>query len=129
MNSHILNNIKILIVEDNALIALELKDTLQRLDYIVTGTLKKESDVLKSVEENEPHIILIDINLNQKKNGIEIVNEIYKTKTIPVIFLSGIDNEDLLNEAIKDKQASYLAKPFHQVQLKKAIELIISEYY
>lgn len=123
-----MNKIKILIVEDNAIISLELKNTLEKLNYIVTDRVKKECDILKSIQKNEPNIILMDIELGQKKNGIEIVEEIYKIKKIPVIYLSGIKKQEMVNKALETNPAYYLTKPFNQIQLNSAIQLVIKNF-
>lgn len=124
-----MNKPKILIVEDNHIIALDIKQTLQNLNYTVTDIVRKESDVLNSIKTDEPNILLMDIDLKQKKNGVQIVNEIYKTKKIPVIYLSGIDDEELVNTALETKPAYYLTKPFNRIQLKSAIELVVDTHY
>lgn len=124
-----MGEIKILIVEDDFLTALDLKETLQELQYTVTGIAKKEKEIIQNIKDNRVHIILMDIELNQKKNGIDIANEIYKIKAIPIIFISGIDNELVIDEAINFTPANYLTKPFNKIQLKTAIELVVNKHY
>lgn len=124
-----MNKVNILIVEDDSLIALDLKGTLKRLGYTITDTVKKEIDVFKSIKMNIPDIILMDIDLNYEKSGIDLVKEIYKTKKIPVIYLSGVKDENLIDKALETKPAYYLTKPFNRLQLKSAIQLVISDHY
>lgn len=121
--------IKILIVEDNSIIALELKNTLERLNYTVTNRVKKEKDIFESIKNDEPNIILMDIELGLKKNGIEIVQDIYKIKQIPVIYLSGVEKQETVDEALDTNPAYYLTKPFNPIQLNSAIKMVIKNFY
>jgi len=126
-----LNNAKykILIVEDNPIIALDIRNIIQKLNYIVTDIVSNEVSTLTSIEENEPNIILMDINLNHNQNGIKITKEIHKTKQIPIIYLSGVTDENIIANALETNPAYYLTKPFNRIQLKSAIKVVINQHY
>ena len=114
---------KVLIVENEVIVAMDLKNTLAKLEFTVTDTISDGNDVLNSIDENEPDIILMDINLGQDKDGIDIVKDIYTTKHIPIIYLTGFDDEKIINRAIETKPVGYLLKPYNSSELKATIKL------
>ena len=115
---------KVLIVENEVIVAMDLKSILTKLEFIVTDTVSNGNNVLSSIEKNEPDIILMDIKLGQDKDGIDIVNDIYTIKYIPVIYLTGIyDDDEILNRAIETNPVGYLIKPYNKEELKANILL------
>lgn len=123
-----MKQIKVLIVEDNQIVALDIKRVLEKLNYEVIAIVKKEVDVFKYIKNNLPNIILMDINLGNGINGIDIAKRVYKTNNIPIIFLSGVIDETIIDSALAIKPAYYLTKPFNKIQLKSAIELVFNQY-
>lgn len=115
---------KILIVEDEPIIALDLKRTIEKLDFEVTNTATSYNTALNSVRVNEPDIILMDINLGEKgKDGIETTKKIQKISKIPIIYITGSTDLETLNRAIKTNPVSYITKPFKREDLKSNILL------
>ena len=114
---------KVLIVEDEVIVAMDLRNTLTKLEFIVTDTISDGNDVLNSIDENEPDIILMDINLGQDKDGIEIVKDIYAVKYIPIIYLTGFYDDEMINRAVKTNPVGYLIKPYNKQELKATIIL------
>jgi len=117
------NTQKVLVVEDEIIIALDLADSITDLGYQVTNTVKNYNEALSSVKENQPDIILMDINLKNSKDGIEIVLEIQKEKNIPVIYLTAFCDDTTINRAIQTNPVGYLTKPFKIDELKSTISL------
>lgn len=120
-----MNNIKILIVEDEPIVALDIKKTLMKLEYIVTDTVVNYDEALDSIKADEPDIIFMDIHLENSKNGIEIVQEIQKYKNIPIIYLTAYSDDKTMEEAIATNPVGYLLKPFKREELKSNILLSI----
>lgn len=118
-----MNDIKILIVEDEPIVALDIKSTLSKLGYIITGTVSNYDDALSSIKSYEPDIIFMDINLENSKNGIEIAKEIKKTKNIPIIYLTAFSDDETMQKAIDTNPINYLIKPFKREELKSSILL------
>ena len=116
---------KILIIEDETIVALDIKSALANLGYVVTSIATNHTEALMSIEENIPNIILTDINLENSIDGIEIVQEIQKTKNIPVIYLTAFSDDDTINRAIQTNPVGYLLKPFQTNELKSTILLAI----
>lgn len=114
---------KILIVEDETIIALDLKNTISKLGYLVTDTVKNYDEALKSVLDNEPHIILMDINLKEEKDGINIAEQINKIKQLDIIYLTGNAEKEVIERAAKTNPVGYLTKPIREKQLKASLQL------
>lgn len=114
---------KVLIVEDEIIVAKDIQNTILQLNFKVAGIVNRVEEVLSCVKTNEPDIILMDINLNDRIDGIELVEEIYKIKYIPVIYLTSYDDDLTINKAIQTNPVGYLLKPFSRGELKSTILL------
>jgi DNA-binding LytR/AlgR family response regulator len=117
-------SIKILVVEDEMLIGAKISMLLTNLGYEVTGILPRGEDALVNVEENKPDIIILDINLKGKIDGIETA-AILQRKNIPVIYLTANSDEATFNRAKHTRPTAFISKPFKQLDLQRAIELTI----
>jgi DNA-binding LytR/AlgR family response regulator len=120
------NLIKILVVEDEMIIGAKISMQLATLGYEVTGILSRGEEVLNHVKENKPDIILLDINLKGKMDGIETAMLVEKHFQIPVIYLTANSDAATFNRAKTTKPAAFISKPFKQLDLQRAIELTIS---
>jgi DNA-binding response OmpR family regulator len=118
---------KILIVEDESLVALEISSALKKEGYSVTGTSSNAKDAFKSIEENLPDLILMDINIDGPVNGIEVSSRINTTYDIPVVFLTAYKDRETIDSAIKTSPSGYLIKPFKRQELYAAITLCMSK--
>lgn len=116
---------KILIVEDEPIVALDIKNTLVKLGHIVTDTVTNHDDALSSIIVNEPDIIFMDIHLENSKDGIETAQEIQKIKNIPIVYLTAFSDDDTMKKAIDTNPVSYILKPFKRDELKSSIMLSI----
>ncbi|MGD9625563.1 MAG: response regulator [Arcobacter sp.] len=114
---------KILIVEDESIVALDIKRTLEKLDYEITNTAFDYQGAINSVLMNKPDLILMDVNLGKSKDGIETAKKIKSFDDIPIIFLTAFSDEETINRAIQTKPVSYLIKPFKRDELKSNIML------
>lgn len=115
--------VKVLIVEDETIIALEMKRCLEKLNFEVTNTAKDYNTALSSFRSNKPDIILMDINLKSSKDGIEIAKKIHSIEEVPVIYITAFSDEYTINRAIETNPVSYLIKPFKIDELKSNIIL------
>ena len=116
-------NTKVLIVEDEAIVALEIKVELEKLGCDIIDTVSTKKAVLKNIEKVIPDIILMDINLGKNENGIDIVQEIQKTKHIPILYLTAFSDDDTMNRAFATRPIGYIVKPFKPQDLKIHIQL------
>ncbi|RLA84351.1 MAG: DNA-binding response regulator [Epsilonproteobacteria bacterium] len=114
---------KILIVEDEIIVALDIKSSMEQLGFFVTNTVISYDDALLSVEQNQPDVIIMDINLENSKDGIQTVIKIQEIKNIPIIYLTAFDDDETISRAIKTNPLAYLIKPFKTKELKSTILL------
>ena len=118
--------IKILVVEDEMIIAAKISMQLTNLGYEVTGILPRGEEAILHVEENKPDIVLLDINLKGNIDGIETARQMQLMKDIPIIYLTANADEATFNRAKTTRPAASISKPFKQLDLQRAIELTIS---
>jgi len=118
--------IKILVVEDEMIIGAKISMQLTSLGYEVTGMLPRGEEAVLHVQQNKPDIILLDINLKGKIDGIETARQIQLQNNIPIIYLTANADEATFNRAKPTKPAAFISKPFKQLDLQRAIELTIS---
>jgi len=113
--------IKILIVEDESIIALDLEQRLKNLGYEVVGIAHSGADALNLVKNIEIDLILMDIILKGKLNGIETAELIKKDVNIPIIYNSANSDLKTHKDLKKTEAYEFLTKPFDDIQLQRAI--------
>lgn len=116
---------KILIIEDEIIVALDIKSALENLGYEVTSIATNDTEALQSIKENIPNIILADINLENSRDGIDIIKEIKNIHNIPAIYLTAFSDDATINRAIETNPVGYLLKPFNTHELKSTILLAL----
>lgn len=115
---------KILIVEDETLVALDIALSVETLGFIVTNTVTNHNDALQSVKENTPDIILVDITLQNSLDGIQTATDIKKDyPNIGIVYLTAFCDDDTLLKASKTQPLGYITKPFKQSELKSTLTL------
>jgi DNA-binding LytR/AlgR family response regulator len=120
------NLIKIWVVEDEMIIGAKISMLLTVLGYEVTGILPRGEEAILHVQDRKPDIILLDINLKGKLDGIETAEQIQQQNNIPIIYLTANADETTFNRAKHTKPSAFISKPFKQLDLQRAIELTIS---
>tara|TARA_R110002049_G_scaffold40516_2_gene123248 strand:+ start:420 stop:1163 length:744 start_codon:yes stop_codon:yes gene_type:complete len=120
---------KILIVEDEMIIAANISLQLTQLGYEITGIIPRGEDALLNIEDNKPDILLLDINLKGKLDGIETAQAMQKTHNIPVIYLTANIDDDHFNRAKQTHPYGFISKPFKKLDLQRAIELTLSRLH
>lgn len=117
--------VKILIVEDELIIAEDVKNMLTTMEYEVVDVVIDYDEAIAILETQKPDLILLDVNLNSHKDGIdlaELINEKYK---IPFIFTTSYSDSLTLNRAKDTNPINYLVKPFKKEQLFSTIEMAL----
>lgn len=120
------NPIKILIVEDEMIIGANISLQLTSLGYKVIGIMPKGKDALKEIKQNQPDIILLDINLKGSLTGIETAEIIQKDYKIPIIYVTANADDANFNKAKATNPYAFISKPFKKLDLQRAIELTIN---
>jgi len=116
-----MDQIKIVIVEDESIVALDIKKSLRKLGYTVTGRAKSGSEAIKKVEETCPDLVLMDVGIKGDMDGIETAKRIQAEFNIPIIYLTAHSDEATLKRAKLTKPAGYLIKPFEDRELHSTI--------
>jgi len=120
-----MKTLKILIVEDEPIVALDIKNTLLQFGHIVTDIVSNDKDTYESIQRDQPDMIFMDIHLENSKSGIEIVKEVKKELNIPIVYLTAFCDDETMQKAIKTNPINYLIKPFKRNELKSSIMLSI----
>ncbi|WP_421947013.1 LytR/AlgR family response regulator transcription factor [Phaeodactylibacter xiamenensis] len=116
---------KILMVEDDMIIAADISMQLTKLGYEVIGISTRAEDALKTLESNRPDIILMDIVLSGKMNGIEAAKVVLEKFQVPVIFLTSNADDASFQEALTAKPYAFITKPFQKSHLERTIKLAL----
>lgn len=116
---------RIMIVEDEWIIANDIKNCLIDLGYMVTSISATGQEAVERAAADQPDLILMDIMLKGEMNGIEAAREIRKKQRTPVIYLTAYDNQYLVEQAKQTENYGYLLKPFKDRELHIAIDLAI----
>ena len=115
--------INVLIVEDESIVALEIAGYIRELGYELVAMVSSSAKALQEVESKEIDLILMDINLKGDVDGITCVQEIKRTREIPVIYITAFSDDETLSRAIETYPSSYLIKPFNRKELKIAMSI------
>jgi PAS domain S-box-containing protein len=119
---------KILIVEDDRIVARDIQQQLARIGHVVVGITARGEDVATLVLENRPDLVLMDIRLEGKLDGIDVAHQIHERLGIPVIFLTAYADEETVRRARVTEPFGYLLKPFEDSQLRTTIEMALYKH-
>ncbi len=116
---------KILIVEDEMIIAANISLQLTNLGYEITGIIPRAEEVLPLIRECQPDIVLMDINLKGDMDGIDLAHLIQNEYKLPIIFLTANSDEAHFNRAKTANPYGFISKPFKKLDLQRVIELTV----
>lgn len=120
--------IKVLIVEDEALIAEDLSDSLKDFGFSVTDIVASGEKCFDSINAQAPDIVIMDINLQGKLDGIETAKILTHTHKLPFIFLTSNSDTKTVSRAIPLNPHAFISKPYNKNDLKIAIELACQKH-
>ncbi len=118
----------ILIVEDESIIAKDIQQSLKKLGYSVMGICSTGEEAIRSTEELQPDLVLMDIMLKGDMSGIEAATQIHDKFNIPVIYLTAYADESTLSKAKLSEPYGYIIKPFKEIDLRTSIEMSIYKH-
>ena len=116
---------KILVVEDEVIIALDLQKILKKMDYDVPAIANSGIRAIKEAKKHRPDLVLMDIKLQGDVDGIETANELRTRFNIPVIFITAYAEDDMTEQVKPAEPYGYLVKPFNEKELKIALEVAL----
>jgi len=118
----------ILIVEDERIVALDIKSSLESLGYTVTAIVASGEAALTKVAESQPDLVLMDINLKGNMDGVETAEQIRAHFSIPVIYLTAYADSNTLQRAKLTEPFGYILKPFEEKELNISIEMALYKH-
>ena len=113
----------VLVVEDEAVIAMEIESRLKVMGYRVVGCAASSQEALAIVARDRPDVILMDINIQGGRDGVEVANEMRRDHGIPSIFLTAYGDDATIRRAAESNPLSFLTKPFSDREVRAAIEI------
>lgn len=119
---------KILIVEDEVVIAMEIEALLEQLGYEVAGQAGRGEDAVDLAEQRRPDLVLMDIRLKGEMDGITAAEKIFRLYKIPVVFLTAHSDPSTLERAMNLQPYGYLLKPFRKNDLYTTIEIALYKH-
>ena len=112
---------KILIAEDQAISALSMQRALTRSGYDVCGMVSTGEEALERITQEKPDLVILDVFLNGRLNGVEAAMELRSRSGIPIVFITGYEEGKLIERIKSVKSSTYLIKPFTPKALESAI--------
>ena len=123
-----MNQSRILVVEDEAIVTMEIEERLAAMGYKVAGIVSSGEQALNLAREQRPDLVLMDIRLDGDMDGISATEEIRKQFQVPVIFLTAYSEDSTLERAKRAEPYGYLLKPFDDRELRSTIEIALYKH-
>jgi CheY-like chemotaxis protein len=119
---------RILVVEDEGITAMDTSEQLQSLGYVVPATAFSGREALQKIAELQPDLVLMDIRLKGKMDGVETAAEIRARFSIPVIYVTAYADDATIQRAKVTEPFGYILKPFEERTLHSTIEMALYKH-
>lgn len=119
---------KILVVEDELIVALDLRNSLRSMGYDVVATAYSGEEAIQEAAEKTPDLVLMDIRLRGSLDGVEAARQISTNFDIPIIYLTASADKATIERVKTTQPLGYLIKPFKQKDLNTTIEITLARY-
>ncbi|MFM7177189.1 MAG: response regulator [Bacteroidota bacterium] len=123
-----MSNTKILVIEDESIVAKDLQHTLIKLGYDVPVTASNAETAFMRLDEVNPDLVFLDVKLKGEIDGIQIAEKIRDHYEIPVIFLTSFVDKETLDRAKVTEPYGYLVKPFNEPDLRSTVEMALYKF-
>lgn len=123
-----MDTIRILIVEDEPLIAENISMYLNNHNFAVSGIAYDDEEAIAELKNNPPDAVLLDVNLESAKDGIEIAEYINNNNRIPFVFLTSYSDKTIVERAKRTNPAGYIVKPFNEQTLYTTLEIALANF-
>lgn len=121
-------NKKIMIVEDEAIVARDIRSRLADLGYEIACVCSSAEEAIDKVPDVRPDLVIMDIKLKGELDGIDAGENIYGQYSIPIVYLTAYSDEKLLQRTGKSKPYGYILKPFDSENLRITIEIALYKH-
>lgn len=119
---------RILVVEDDSVVAWHVQETLEKLSHVVVATIASGVLAIETADRVRPDIVLMDIRLKGSVDGVEAAEQIYTRFDIPIIYLTAHTDETTLQRAKQSSPFGYLVKPLREQDLQTTIEITLHRH-
>ncbi|MFA5396610.1 MAG: response regulator [Methanogenium sp.] len=113
---------RVLVVEDDAIIGMDIEYRVKKLGYEVCGVADTAAEALDIASRTKPDIALMDIRLRGEVDGIEAARMLRDTLSVPVIFITAYSDMKMRSRALDMEPLGYIVKPLREVELKNTLE-------
>ncbi len=113
--------INILIVEDEFAVALDVQTRLQNMGFGVLGIATNFDEAVSKAATENPHVVIMDINISGSKTGIDAAKVIWEKFEIPVVYLTGVNEPEIIEEALATRPMGYILKPFNDESMRSQL--------
>jgi DNA-binding LytR/AlgR family response regulator len=120
--------IRIAIIEDEFVIAEDIHARLEQVGYEVMGIFDREETALPAILENPPDLLLVDIQLSTKSDGVNLVKHVHEQKSIPVVYITANSDQATYERARSTAPQAFLVKPFTPANLLASIDLALFNF-
>jgi len=122
-----MNMARVLVVEDDAIIAEDLRRSLKRMGHDVLAIARSSDEALRAVDAVRPQLILMDIKLKGPVDGIATATLIRRQAPIALVYLTSHSDAATLSRAAATEPSGYVVKPFHEPELRATIERALAQ--
>jgi len=119
---------KILIVEDEGIVARDIRNMLFGLGYEVTAVANNAKSAIQKAQETTPDLVLMDVMLQGEPTGVEAAKQIFTQYSIPIVFLTAYTDSKTVQQAKKTEPFGYIIKPFEEREIQTTIEIALYKY-
>lgn len=119
---------RILLAEDESIVAMDIQHRLESMDYKVVGWVTAGNQVIPEIERTNPDLVLMDIMLKGKTDGIHAAQSIRQRFLLPVVYLTALADDKTLHRAEKTEPFGFILKPFNDTDLHTTIELALYKF-
>lgn len=119
---------RILIVEDERIVAFNLQQRLSHMGYEVPGVAASGPESLDMIERLAPDLVLMDIHIEGDMDGIDVAVKLMDNPSVPVIYLTAYSEDSTLERARKTRPYGYLIKPFSERELHATIQMALERH-
>jgi two-component system, response regulator PdtaR len=121
-------NARVLVVEDESIVAMGIKHKLENMGHIVVETVSSGENAVRAAREHNPDIILMDIVIKGDLDGIEAAQAIHEYSDIPIIYLTAYADDEMLMRARVTQPYGYIIKPFKSTELNANIQMALYKH-
>jgi DNA-binding response OmpR family regulator len=119
---------RVLIVEDETLMAEELRERLSRFGYSVIAAVDTADEGIAIAIRERPDLVLMDIRLRGEKDGVQAAQEIRQQMDVPIVYVTAYSDRLTVDRVRQTEHDAYLLKPFHRRELKSTIEVAMQRH-